>query len=422
MANKYLRAGASGSANGNDWTNAYTTLAALESGLARGDTGYVADGAYAGATFNTAASGTTLITIKKATVADHGTSTGWDDTYGDGQATFSSQFSFGSNYWEIDGVTGGGPGAWDTGHGFYVTETGASNAVIKLNGFDNITIRHTRCRGMANSGTNGGSSANDGVDTGGAENFTFSYGWLNNVGRCPVFSNSTGTMTFEYSYFDEFNFGSAVHGETAAVYGINSGSVVVTFRHNLITGVHSTGGIMWDNSASHSAQCRIYGNVFYRPSAATWSDNNGVIGGWTGGGGEDCYTMRVYQNSFVNINVLIFTNFITRFGDNIASDNLFYNCTSPDFSNIGTTHDYNHFINSGGTHSESNGTSAASGDPFVDFVGLDFRLKAASGSAAEALSSPYNVDMLGRTRGAYGVRDRGALEYVLEPPTGLGAT
>jgi hypothetical protein len=62
-ANHYVRAGASGSANGNDWTNAYTTL---PSTLTRGDTYYIADGTYAGRTFNTATNGTTLITMARA--------------------------------------------------------------------------------------------------------------------------------------------------------------------------------------------------------------------------------------------------------------------------------------------------------------------------------------------------------------------
>ncbi|MBI3729189.1 MAG: hypothetical protein HY254_12760 [Burkholderiales bacterium] len=95
-ADRYIRAGAKG--NGSDWANAYPSL---PSTLVRGDTYYIADGAYVGRAFGTAVSGTTPITIKKATVADHGTSVGWTDTYGDGQATFSSGFVFTSSYWVI---------------------------------------------------------------------------------------------------------------------------------------------------------------------------------------------------------------------------------------------------------------------------------------------------------------------------------
>ena len=65
-ANWYVRAAATGSANGSDWTNACTdfTGSCAVSSLVRGDTYYVATGAYASRTFNRAESGTLVITIK----------------------------------------------------------------------------------------------------------------------------------------------------------------------------------------------------------------------------------------------------------------------------------------------------------------------------------------------------------------------
>jgi hypothetical protein len=105
-ANHYVRAGASGNGNGSDWTNAcpeFTGWCAVSS-LVRGDTYYVADGNYASGSFNTPASGTSIITIKKATSSDHGTDSGWSSTYGDGPATFSS-VSFSSSYWDAAGLT-----------------------------------------------------------------------------------------------------------------------------------------------------------------------------------------------------------------------------------------------------------------------------------------------------------------------------
>ena len=114
-ANHYVRQGASG--NGNDWSNAYGSL---PSTLVRGDTYYVADGSYGGYGFNDADSGTTLITIKKATASDHGTSTGWQSSFGDGQVIFTSTISFSSGYYVLDGQTGGGPGSWKSGFGFKV--------------------------------------------------------------------------------------------------------------------------------------------------------------------------------------------------------------------------------------------------------------------------------------------------------------
>ena len=63
-ANHYILDGASG--NGSSWSNAWDSL---PSTLVRGDTYYIADGSYGSYTFNDAQSGSTLIYIKKATVA-----------------------------------------------------------------------------------------------------------------------------------------------------------------------------------------------------------------------------------------------------------------------------------------------------------------------------------------------------------------
>ncbi|MEN6625838.1 MAG: hypothetical protein ABFD69_06375, partial [Candidatus Sumerlaeia bacterium] len=67
-ADYYVRAGAGG--NGSDWANAYGSL---PSTLQRGSTYHIAAGSYGSHQFNDAESGTAMITIKKATAADHGT-------------------------------------------------------------------------------------------------------------------------------------------------------------------------------------------------------------------------------------------------------------------------------------------------------------------------------------------------------------
>ncbi|MGZ3806381.1 MAG: hypothetical protein ACXVB4_19375, partial [Pseudobdellovibrionaceae bacterium] len=85
-ATLYVRPGASGNNSGSDWSNAYN---GLPSSLTRGNTYYLAPGNYGDHTFNDANSGTSLITLKKATAADHGTESGWSSTYGTGQAIFT---------------------------------------------------------------------------------------------------------------------------------------------------------------------------------------------------------------------------------------------------------------------------------------------------------------------------------------------
>lgn len=97
----YVRAGATGNGNGSDWSNAFTRLPDT---MERGVTYLVADGNYSNHDFSDAVSGTDKIYIRKATVHDHGTDTGWVDSYGDGQAVFGI-LNFTTGYYVFDGVT-----------------------------------------------------------------------------------------------------------------------------------------------------------------------------------------------------------------------------------------------------------------------------------------------------------------------------
>jgi hypothetical protein len=372
---------------------------------------YIAEGSYAGRSFSTAASGTSLITIKKATAADHGTSTGWNDSYGDGQVVFNSGLTFSSPYWVLDGQTGGGAeNKWNQNLGIKVIEKGDSNSIIKFasSSASNITVRHVELQGKGSVSSAGGSSSNDAVSIYGASNITISYFWMHGVGRCPFFI-SPKNLIVEHGWVQSYYGSSAVHSEVASIWGFSGSVGDVTFRYNLFTDIQSTGGLMWDNSSNTSAKLSVYGNVFYKPAGASWGEANGVIGGWTGGGGEQFHNASVYNNTFINVDQESLSTFPNISSGNTASNNLFYNCQSPDFSKF-STHNYNHYINSGGTHSEANGTSASSGDPFVNLAGMDFRLKAAT-AAGLKLAAPFNLDPLGLARGADGVADRGAFEF-----------
>lgn len=83
-ADKYVRKGATGANNGTDWTNAYTDFNLVTYTGLSGATLWVA----AGTTYTGGLSecDTANVTIKRATVAAHGTSTGWNDAF-DGQVT-----------------------------------------------------------------------------------------------------------------------------------------------------------------------------------------------------------------------------------------------------------------------------------------------------------------------------------------------
>ncbi|MEK7635596.1 MAG: fibronectin type III domain-containing protein [Patescibacteria group bacterium] len=78
-ANWYIRKGSNG--NGSSWTNAWDDINNI-SGIAAGDTVYIAAGTYTGNyTFTVSGSAGNPITIKRAVIAEHGSATGWSDGY-----------------------------------------------------------------------------------------------------------------------------------------------------------------------------------------------------------------------------------------------------------------------------------------------------------------------------------------------------
>lgn len=408
---RYVRAGANGS--GIDWANAYASLPAT---LIRGTTYFIAAGSYPSANFNTPAQGTTAITVKKAIESDHGTNAGWTSGYGTGQAIFNGQIYFSTPYWVVDGQTGGGPGSWTSGFGFRVNHSNTA-AVFVESGGDHITLRHLELQGKLVDGVSGFALR-------GADNFTLSYWYTENIGNCPFALIPVSNFIAEFGYLGRFYGSPESHSEMASIWGGVKGTT--TFRYNIFANVTSTGGLMWDNQGDHTAQLQIYGNVFYKSATSVWdNDANGLIGGWSGGNGEDFFNVRVYNNTFYNTTGRIFTNFVTRSGNNEVKNNLFYNSGSPGFEDI-QIHDYNHYINSGGLHAEANGSTSLE-DPFVNASALDFRLKTSTVAGA-FLPAPYNLDPLGSVRGFSGAWDRGAFEFasgstpppvILAPPTQL---
>lgn len=391
------------------WSDACDQATTAENLIARGETVWIGDGTYSDVIWNVASSGTTLITVKKATVAAHGVATGWLDTMGDGQATFVN-WEIHSNYWLFDGQTGGGPGSsttWTTGFGFHFTQTSGNSIEINPGSAasNHITIKHFEIIGNLTQGAVGIKAV---PVSGTVDSLTVSYFYMNGIGNCPMLYVPVSNFVIEFGYFGTYTGDGTHHSELMSLWG---GSTSGTVRYNIVTHVHSTGGIMYDNAGNPSDSVDIYGNVFYRAAGDnSWEGNNGVVGGWTGGNGEDLHNMHVYNNVCLNVDLDFYSTLPIRLSGNIAENNLHYNCSSVDFAVFGT-HNYNHFINSGGTHSEANGTTAASGDPFVAFATLNFHLTANT-TAGLTLSSPYSMDPDGVTRGSSGAWTRGAYEYV----------
>ena len=96
----YVRPGAQGAKDGSNWTKAYSEIPPA---LQRGATYFLGDGDYGKGNFDTAEAAEKTVTIKKATVAGHGTDEGWLEEFGDGTAEFTA-VTFASDWWVFDGV------------------------------------------------------------------------------------------------------------------------------------------------------------------------------------------------------------------------------------------------------------------------------------------------------------------------------
>jgi hypothetical protein len=387
----YIRAGAGGANNGSDWNNAFTSI---PSNLQRGATYYVASGTYPGYTFQTPASGSTRITIKKATAGDHGTSTGWQSSYGTGPATFTNSLRFITPYWVIDGVVGGGPTSWKSGHGFRIHA--GPNPCVSINpGFSgnahNITVNHTEMRG------NGGNHAGeDGIFAVRTNDLHFSHNWIYDVGNCPYQYNSAVRVVMQYSYIGNYHSEAAFHAQIASV----DYSEEITFRWNVFTHVEGTGGLTLD-STNRGGGFYIYGNVFYQDNhAGAWYGNNGVIGGWSASVGS---RIKVFNNTFINVpaNVPVM-GWGGAWSGNEVKNNLFYSV-----GQVGTlpssVTSHNHHVDTTATGSSP---STGSGNPFVtlDVTNSNFaKLTGGTTAGDSGVSSIYRTDWFGNvgtTRGA----------------------
>ena len=400
-ANHYIRAGGSGSTSGTgdcaDWTNTHA-CGNLPTTLIRGDTYFVAAGNYGSYTFASLA-GSTTVTVQKATVAVHGTDTGWSDAFATGQAVWPDWDWFMSHL-TIDGVTGGGPGSFNSGHGFAVRSQKADSGhhIFTDQNVTDITLRHTEIDGVENT---------SGLDVdlvymiGGSTNITFSYDWIH---TCPcdtaqIRGNTTNTI-IEYTMIE----GTQSIGCHGDVWEYDSGSfsgLIVRFSYflnNFTTyyfGSHESGQL---------TNYAIYGNIFRGGGA-----DNGLISGLSAGSPTAINNGVFYNNDVIDVNGP--NNHPMYGGDGIGSgnvnqNNLFYSTTSQAVSQPAqVSHDWNWYRNSG-TQSEAHIQNGA-GDPFVNLAGNNYALSADTNPGTN-LGAPYNVDMFGTTRSTW---TRGAIQF-----------
>lgn len=424
--NYYVKDGGTSSAC-TTWTDACDQLSTAENLAARGDTVYVADGTYTGATFNTPTSGTTPITIKKSTVADHGTETGYVEADHNGTATFTSTLNFATPYWIIDGVTGGGPGSWSTGHGFIIAfdsatptypsvylSSGASNVILS-HIFYNNTYNAAHCSTAISSA--GRTAPNVQV------RYSYFAGYLGSV--VAITSETSDGWIFEYNYFAE-NKSSVTnpwcHGNIITCRGTDD----LTIRYNIFEDAVGTGYITAMNGGTAADDSDIvlaenwyiHGNVF-RGTKEVASAINVVYLNHTSVQKQVAKNWYVYNNDFVGLrNNSTFNDTKMIYIENDAGgivfkNNIVYDCESPNlYDTNGTiTHDYNWWTGAAPTGHGANCIENQAGNPFTNSAGGDYTLVAAL-TGDSSIGATYNKDWTTATRGGDAVWDMGALEYV----------
>lgn len=434
-ANHYIRSGATGNASGADWTNACPdfTGACSSASLVRGDTYFVGGaGPYNGGStwlnLGTLNSGALTITIQHATIANHGTSTGWNDSF-DRQNHFAAGVHLGnvnnmgsgplSDYWTFDGVVGSGSDP--SSYGFVIDQPSACNAnqtYISLAG-SFITAQHFTA-----------TACPDDVEKVGAY-----FGWTqtpletNNYLGYAYFSGFQdavtmilqSTLTIEHIYTTNGFSSSSHHGGIIDPFSTDH----VTLRYNVLNQCVGT-ACLDSNIGSQCAMNHwdVYGNVFSNAMVG-----NGVIAGTSTNTGWVPCNMKVYNNTFYHNNTTPFWQCdpgaaaCSAAVNNVFENNIVANgiCGLNQNGGGAIAHDYNTY--SGCTDSvpaEANGQTLPS-VPFINAGSLNFLL-ASDTNPWLPLSSPYSTDSVGvlrtSSRGAYQFGNGSTLPT---PPAGLVA-
>ncbi len=451
--NCHVRSAASGAGTGADWTNACKDLTG-SCAPARGVTYYVAAGNYGSRTLSTADSGSTVIAIRAATAATHGTATGWNAAYV-GQAVFTAGLTFTTDYWVFSGGyranTGTLPGDWtnEAGYGFKLDNSGKTACGADVSGglgyggppyfVHDITIEYLDVNG---SHPTGDSCNEEGMDfEGGSYNLTFQYNYIHNVGNANFFLRGThgGNSTFgtgsniliQYSYMSYDYSSSAVHGEGCSC---SEGIQNFTIRYNYWADMVGTAYIATPSGASYNSgnspngPWYIYGNVFLATDANHCAVGDGMLAVFDATFTGDIF---FYNNTIANLGTSFCKGQLnTGFGFGLGfttpittihvQNNLWWNSDVTSIINSGTTNyngasfsapatwSYNSYLgtNSGSSDSDPNKQVNANLTPFISSGALNFAL-ATNTSAWTPLPSPYNVDLKGVTR----TSSRGAFEY-----------
>jgi hypothetical protein len=330
------------------------------------------------------------ITIRRATVASHGASTGWSDSY-DTQVTVTP--SSGTNFLVIGSsadsfvLDGAGYSPWK----FRVVGVRGLNGTLRNEGADNVTIRGVEFDGIGESTPDGGpedglrwmggsnaiiehnfihdyrqvgGAHNDGVQAPSCTNITFQYNVFKN--------NGMDLFLGDYAWGSQYCNGITIHHNV--FYNDSNGG-----SYNCIVFKGTNQGGSYTNKIDNNVfNLRAQGSVFYLADSPAPGCCNNVANGY-------------FRNNIVSSSAL----------GNIS----FY------------SHSYNTYFNSSGP-SETGGSTS---DPlFTSVTNNTYTLRAGSPAIGTGTNLGYTLDIAGRPIPATNP-ERGAYEFNGAPaaPTNL---
>ena len=438
-----VRADAAGAGTGADWDNAYVRLPAV---LVRGDIYYIAKGTYPAYVFDDPDAGVTPIEVRAATSTDHGSGTGWIAGCA-GQAVFQAAtapangavLNFITDYYVLNGQVRSAD--WKSGYNIKVDNTNrlACTADILMGNNNPKAVHDILVEYVEISGSHpsGDGCNEEGVESpAGSYNLVFRGLYNHHPGNCNFLMRGGGGsggkgnyITVEYCYISDNYSSPAVHGEG---FSCSEGMKYFTVRFNVIADMIGTAYIAtpsgggWQTTNVNNGPWYVYGNVFLGSNPAHCGTGDGALFFFDANFTDDVF---IYNNTFCSIGPKNCGSYAGGIqiqavqGSQKAdmkgvyvSNNLWVNSSSVD---MGCTTcgayawDYNGYFqmadNSAGRDADPS-KQVGTQNPLKNWQAGDFRLVAAT-NPGKALSTPFNLDMLGTVRGADGAWDRGAMEY-----------
>ena len=402
---RYVKVGGLSSGEALDWTTAWSLGGIVWANVDPGDTIYLAGGTYS-TTIQPTTSGNSgaYIYVKRATVADHGTDTGWSSSF---DATVNNILTGGcplyvssgyGSYMVWDGVVAGGI---VFKHGDVAGNSDASRAINLKGGQHHIVFANMEIMGPYPNEAQAVSDCSA-INAVTCNTITWTNCWIHSSPTLAFIDYSTD-LTFDHCSLSNSIAGGAAHANVFFMVQATG----LTVRYCDI----SRNAVETFIIGGHTGAFYVYGNTFRDPYYTSYYYAGRL------------FEPRLYLNAdgFKHGPLYFYNNTIIGFNETASSTGLFYYPDGPLFNanselrnNIvldsynfslqgGGTSQYNYFDHSTGETGSIDGSSHSPSDLFVNYAARNLRLQTNSGATwpntnGVALDAAYATDPDGTDR------------------------